>query len=140
LPAATEDFRDYQAIVWARNVWLKASWKGFTDLRGTDNHLILIDLTDIGINGAEAQDVLERAGITVNKNSIPFDRLPPSKASGIRVGTPAVSTRSMGPDEMKLIGTLISKVLTNPGDEDMIARIKTQVAELCDRFPLYPTR
>jgi glycine hydroxymethyltransferase len=141
--AATEDFRDYQKRIVLNAQCLAESLlkEGFTLISGgTDNHLILIDLTDIGINGAEAQDVLERAGITVNKNSIPFDRLPPSKASGIRVGTPAVSTRSMGPDEMKLIGTLISKVLTNPGDEDMIARIKAEVAELCDRFPLYSTR
>ena len=141
--AATEDFRDYQKRIVLNAQCLAESLleEGFTLISGgTDNHLILIDLTDMGINGAEAQDVLERAGITVNKNSIPFDRLPPGKASGIRVGTPAVSTRSMGPDEMKLIGSLISKVLTNPGDEDMIARIKAQVTELCDRFPLYPTR
>jgi glycine hydroxymethyltransferase len=141
--AATEDFRDYQKRIVLNAQCLAESLlkEGFTLISGgTDNHLILIDLTEMGINGAEAQDVLERAGITVNKNSIPFDRLPPSKASGIRVGTPAVSTRSMGPDEMKLIGTLISKVLTNPGDEDMIARIKAEVAELCDRFPLYSTR
>jgi glycine hydroxymethyltransferase len=141
--AATEDFRDYQKRIVLNAQCLAESLlkEGFTLIsRGTDNHLILIDLTDMGINGAEAQEVLERAGITVNKNSIPFDRLPPSKASGIRVGTPAVSTRSMAPDEMKLIGSLISKVLTNPGDEDMIARTKAQVAELCDRFPLYSTR
>jgi glycine hydroxymethyltransferase len=141
--AATEEFRDYQKRLVLNAKCLAESLleEGFTLISGgTDNHLILIDLTDKGINGAEAQEVLERAGITVNKNSIPFDPLPPGKASGIRVGTPAVSTRSMGPDEMKLIGSFISKVLTNPGDEDMIARIKAQVTELCDRFPLYSTR
>jgi glycine hydroxymethyltransferase len=141
--AATEDFRDYQKRVVLNAQCLAESLleEGFTLISGgTDNHLILIDLTDKGINGAEAQEVLESAGITANKNSIPFDRLPPVKASGIRVGTPAVSTRSMGPDEMRLIGSFISKVLTNPGDEDMIARIKAQVTELCDRFPLYSKR
>jgi len=141
--AATEEFRDYQKRLVLNAKCLAESLleESFTLISGgTDNHLILIDLTDKGINGAEAQEVLERAGITVNKNSIPFDPLPPGKASGIRVGTPAVSTRSMGPDEMKLIGSFISKVLTNPGDEDMIARIKAQVTELCDRFPLYSTR
>jgi glycine hydroxymethyltransferase len=138
--AATEDFRGYQKRIVTNSRSLAESLleEGFTLISGgTDNHLILIDLTERGINGADAQEVLEHAGITVNKNSIPFDPLPPGKASGIRVGTPAVSTRSMGPDEMKLIGSLISKVLTNPGDEDMISRIKDQVSELCDRFPLY---
>jgi len=141
--AATEDFRDYQKRLVLNAQCLAESLleESFTLISGgTDNHLILIDLTDKGINGAEAQEVLERAGITVNKNSIPFDPLPPSKTSGIRVGTPAVSTRSMGPDEMKLIGSFVSKVLTNPRDEDIIARIKVQVTELCDRFPLYSTR
>jgi glycine hydroxymethyltransferase len=141
--AATEDFRDYQkrTVLNARSLAESLLKEGFTLISGgTDNHLILIDLSERGINGAEAQELLERAGITVNKNSIPFDPLPPGKASGIRVGTPAVSTRFMGPDEMKLIGSLISKVLTNPGDEEMIARIKAQVTELCDRFPLYTTR
>jgi glycine hydroxymethyltransferase len=138
--AATEEFRDYQkrVVLNARCLAEGLVEEGFTLISGgTDNHLILIDLTDKGVNGAEAQEVLERAGITVNKNSIPFDPLPPGKASGIRIGTPAVTTRSMGPDEMGLIGSFISQVLTNPGDEDMIARIKAQVTELCDRFPLY---
>lgn len=141
--AATEEFRDYQkrVVLNARCLAEGLMEEGFTLISGgTDNHLILIDLTDKGINGADAQEALERAGITVNKNSIPFDPLPPGKASGIRVGTPAVTTRSMGLDEMKLIGAFISKVLTNPGDEDMIAGIKVQVTELCDRFPLYSRR
>jgi glycine hydroxymethyltransferase len=141
--AATEGFHDYQkrVVLNAQCLAEGLMGEGFTLISGgTDNHLILIDLTNKGINGAEAQEVLESAGITVNKNSIPFDPLPPGKASGIRVGTPAVSTRSMGSDEMKLIASFISKVLTNPGDEDMIAGIKAQVTELCDRFPLYSRR
>ncbi len=138
--AATEEFRDYQkrVVVNAQCLAEGLMEEGFTLISGgTDNHLILIDLTDKGINGAEAQEILERAGITVNKNSIPFDPLPPGKASGIRIGTPAITTRFMGTDEMRLIAAFISQVLTNPGDEDMIARIKAQVTELCDRFPLY---
>jgi glycine hydroxymethyltransferase len=141
--AATEEFRDYQKrlVLNARCLAENLLEEGFTLISGgTDNHLVLIDLTDKGINGADAQDALERAGITTNKNSIPFDPRPPAKASGIRVGTPAVTTRSMGPDEMKLIASFISKVLTNPGDEDIIAQIKAQVTELCDRFPLYSRR
>jgi glycine hydroxymethyltransferase len=73
----------------------------------------------------------------VNKNSIPFDPLPPGISSGIRIGTPAVTTRMMGPNEMRLIGSLIFRVLTNPLDENNIARTRQDVAELCDRFPLY---
>ncbi len=141
--AATQEFRDYQKqiVLNARCLAESLLEQGFTLISGgTDNHLILIDLTRQAVDGAEAQEVLERAGITVNKNSIPFDSRPPSKASGIRVGTPAVTTRSMGPDEMRMIGSFISKVLTNPGDEDIIARVKAQVTELCDRFPLYSRR
>ncbi len=104
---------------------------------GTDNHLMLVDLTDRGLTGAYAQERLEIAGITVNKNSVPFDPLPPGKASGIRLGTPAVTTRGMGPDQMKLIAALIGRVLTNPEDESMIAGVSREVGELCDRFPLY---
>lgn len=138
--AATQEFCDYQKrVVENAGVLAEALVEQGLSLisGGTDNHLILIDLTNRGINGAQAQEVLEEAGMTVNKNSIPFDRLPPVKSSGIRIGTPAVTTRSMGPEEMKLIAALIGKVLTNPGDEKMIARIKEQVTELCHRFPLY---
>ena len=138
--AATEDFRDYQRRV-VRNAKVLAEAlleEGFNLISGgIDNHLILVDLSEKGITGAEAQDQLERAGITVNKNSIPFDQLPPSKSSGIRIGTPAVTTRFMGPDEMRLIASLISRVLTNTADERMIAGIRNRAKELCVRFPLY---
>lgn len=138
--AAKPEFREYQkrTVETAKVLAEALLEEGFSLVSGgTDNHLILIDLTDKGINGAEAQELLEQAGITVNKNSIPFDPLPPAKSSGIRLGTPAVSTRLMGSDEMRLIATLIARVLTNAGDEKMIARVKEQVTELCDRFPLY---
>ena len=138
--AATEDFREYQERV-VRNAQALAEGlleEGFSLVSGgTDNHLVLVDLTGNGLNGVDAQEFLERSGITVNKNSVPFDPLPPGKASGIRIGTPAVTTRSMGPAEMRTIASLISKVLTNPRNETIIASVGAQVAELCDRFPLY---
>jgi len=138
--AARPEFREYQKNV-VRNARTLAEGlleQGFSLISGgTDNHLILVDVTSHGLNGAEAQEALEKAGITVNKNSIPFDRLPPAKASGIRIGTPAVTTRSMGPEEMRVIASMIFRALTNRGDEKIIARIREQVRELCDRFPLY---
>ncbi|MFH1117991.1 MAG: serine hydroxymethyltransferase [Pseudomonadota bacterium] len=138
--AATPEFRSYQERV-VRNAKVLADAlieNGFKLVSGgTDNHLILVDLTSKGLTGMDAQEVLERAGVTVNKNSIPFDPLPPTKASGIRIGTPAVTTRSMGEDEMRIIASFISRVLTNPADERIIAGVREEAAELCRRFPLY---
>jgi glycine hydroxymethyltransferase len=138
--AATDEFRDYQAkiVLNAKTLAEALLEEGFNLISGgTDNHLVLMDLTDLQITGAQAQDVLERAGITVNKNSIPFDPLPPGKASGIRIGTPAVTTRGMGPDEMRLIASFVWKVLSAPRDDTAIAKVKDQVKEMCDQFPLY---
>jgi glycine hydroxymethyltransferase len=138
--AATEAFRQYQRQIVENAIALADTLlaNGFRLISGgTDNHLVLVDVTDKGVTGAEAQELLEQAGITVNKNSIPFDPLPPTKASGIRIGTPAVTTRHMGPEQMRLIGSFISKILTNRGDEKMIADIKGQVTELCAQFPLH---
>lgn len=138
--AATVEFRDYQrrTVTNAQALATALLEHGFKLISGgTDNHLVLVNLTDSGITGAQAQDVLERAGITVNKNAIPFDPLPPGKASGIRVGTPAVTTRNMGPEEMRLIAALIGKALTNPYDETILGKVRADVIELCDRFPLY---
>jgi glycine hydroxymethyltransferase len=138
--AATAEFRTYQQKV-VKNAKALAEGlleEGFRLISGgTDNHLVLMDLSDKGVTGAEAQEILERAGITVNKNSIPFDPLPPGKASGIRIGTPAVTTRNMGTNEMRIIASLIAKVLAKPGDELVIARAKDRVLELCINFPLY---
>ncbi len=138
--AATDEFQEYQGRV-VQNAKVLAEaliTAGFKLISGgTDNHLILIDLSDKGVNGAEAQEILEGSGITVNKNSIPFDCLPASKASGIRIGTPAVTTRNMGPDEMRIIASLISKVISKPGDVHVTAQAKDQVKELCRNFPLY---
>jgi glycine hydroxymethyltransferase len=138
--AAKPEFRDYQKrMIHNAQVLAEALLEhGFNLVSGgTDNHLILINLVGRGITGAQAQDVLERAGMTVNKNSVPFDPLPPFKSSGIRIGTPALTTRYMGPDEMKLVALLIAKVLANPHDEQTISQTRQQVTELCYRFPLY---
>jgi len=138
--ATTEEFREYQerTVANAKTLAEALLEQGFELISGgTDNHLILMDLTNRGITGAQAQEALERAGITVNKNAIPFDPLPPGKASGIRIGTPAVTTRNMGPKEMRLVASLIARVLTNPHDETIIGKVRSEVSDLCDRFPLY---
>jgi len=104
---------------------------------GTDTHLLLIDLTPKGITGKEAEEVLEKAGITVNKNTIPFETRKPFIASGIRIGTPAMTTRGMGTKEMRQIGKWIVEVLEGRGDEKLISRTKKQVQECCEDFPIY---
>ncbi len=138
--AATAEFRKYQEKVVNNASVLGESLleHGFVLISGgTDNHLLLIDVTPYNINGAEAQLLLEQGGITANKNTIPFDPLPPAKASGIRLGSPAVTTRGMGPEEMKQIAGLIAKLLTNPSNQTIIQQVRTEVSELCERFPLY---
>ncbi|MCX5871716.1 MAG: serine hydroxymethyltransferase [Deltaproteobacteria bacterium] len=138
--ARTQEFKDYQSevVLNARTLGEELMNLGFRIVSGgTDNHLVLVDLTDKGVNGAQAQEILESAGITVNKNTIPFDPLPPGKASGIRIGTPAVTTRKMGPDEMRLIALWISEAIANRSNESVIGRIIENVRELCGRFPLY---
>ncbi len=103
---------------------------------GTDTHVFLIDVGARGITGKEAEKALDAAGITVNKNTIPFDPLPPLKASGIRIGTPAVTTRGMGIPEMEKIAELIAEVLAAPADEGTGQRVRGRVRELCGAFPL----
>jgi glycine hydroxymethyltransferase len=105
---------------------------------GTDNHLMLVDVFSKGITGKVAEAALGKAGITVNKNAIPFDQNPPMVASGIRVGTPAVTTRGMGEPEMDLIGDLMARALKTPEDEGALGMIRTEVERLCRKFPLYP--
>ena len=100
---------------------------------GTDNYLILINLINKGISGAEAQDRLEKAGITVNKNSIPFDPNPPFKPSGIRLGTPAITTRGMKEKEMKLIASWINDVIA---DAKNCSKVRNEVKKFCQKFPL----
>jgi glycine hydroxymethyltransferase len=107
---------------------------------GTDNHVFLLDVFSKGIFGKDAEKALDAAHITVNKNSIPFDANPPLKASGIRIGTPAVTTRGMGEAEMKEIGAMIAGILQAPADENHRDRVRAQVKELTARFPLYAHR
>jgi glycine hydroxymethyltransferase len=107
---------------------------------GTDNHVFLLDVFSKGIFGKDAEKALDAAHITVNKNSIPFDANPPLKASGIRIGTPAVTTRGMGEAEMKEIGAMIAGILQAPADEAYRDRVRAQVKELTARFPLYAHR
>jgi glycine hydroxymethyltransferase len=103
---------------------------------GTDNHLLLVDLTPTGITGKVAQDALEATGILVNRNAIPFDPKPPRISSGIRLGTPAVTTRGMGTREIKQIASLIIKVLSDLDSGKVKKEVRQQVAALCQRFPI----
>jgi glycine hydroxymethyltransferase len=107
---------------------------------GTDNHLMLVDTFQKGILGSEAELALGKAGITVNKNSIPYDTNPPLKPSGIRVGTPALTTRGMKEPEMRLIAVWITRALDQRNDDAALERIRGEVAELANRFPLYAWR
>jgi len=102
---------------------------------GTDNHLLLVDLTETGITGKEAEEALERTGIVVNRNPIPFDSRPPRVTSGIRLGTPAVTTRGFGGEEMKHIASLIIKVITNIGNDNIQSQVSQEVSQICQRFP-----
>jgi glycine hydroxymethyltransferase len=112
--------------------------KGFRIISGgTDTHLMLVDVFQKGILGSEAENALGVAGITVNKNAIPYDTNPPMKPSGIRIGTPALTTRGMKEAEMRVIGGWIAEALEHRGDEARLAKIRGQVGELADRFPLY---
>jgi glycine hydroxymethyltransferase len=104
---------------------------------GTDNHLMLVDLRNKGVTGKDAEIALEQSGITVNKNAVPFDDRPPLVTSGIRIGTPAVTTRGLKEKEMEMIGDLIDQVIRNVGNEKVYKDVKETVKKLCERFPLY---
>jgi glycine hydroxymethyltransferase len=138
--AMSEDFKAYQrqtvanAKALARHL-MDAGFELVTD--GTDNHLMMVDLRALDITGKEAERLLEKAGITVNRNAIPFEKLSPSIGSGIRIGTPAVTTRGMREDDMATIGAMIVKVLSYPQDDDVLRWARESVRDLCDRFPLY---
>src|SRR5206468_6907741 len=103
---------------------------------GTDNHLMLVDVTTRGVTGKEAEHLLDEIGITVNKNQIPFDKLPPNTSSGIRVGTPAVTSRGMGPDEMAEIGALIADAIERRDDAAELDRLAGRVGAISARFPV----
>src|SRR5207237_4190541 len=103
---------------------------------GTDNHLMLVDVTPLGVTGKDAEHLLDEIGLTVNKNAIPFDKQPPNVSSGIRVGTPATTTRGFGPDEMRSIGRLIVQAIASRGDPAEEARLAAEVRDIVDRFPV----
>ena len=115
---------------------LKNGAKVLTD--GTDNHLVLIDITVFGLGGKEAEKTLDSVNIFTNKNMIPFDKRTPFDPSGIRLGSPALTTRGLKESDFTTIGELIVKTLKNPHDEAMLKRIKADVKQICDRYPLYP--
>jgi glycine hydroxymethyltransferase len=138
--AATPEFAAYQRQVVANAKVLAASVaaEGFRLVSGgTDNHLFLVDVGKKGLTGKVAEKALDAAGITVNKNAIPFDPNPPMVTSGLRIGTPAVTTRGMGEAEMKTIGGLIAEVLAAPEEAAVQARVKARVRDLTSAFPLY---
>jgi glycine hydroxymethyltransferase len=105
---------------------------------GTDNHLFLVDLRENGLTGLEAEQALERGGISVNKNAVPFDAQSMAVTSGIRIGTPAVTTRGMREEEMRRIAAWIAQVLESPRDADRLQGIRKEVEKLCRTFPVYP--
>ena len=138
--ALSNEFREYQRQIVFNAAALADTLKnnGFSLISGgTDNHLMLVDFRKSEMTGKEAENLLDEVGITVNKNKIPFDERTPFVTSGIRIGTPAVTTRGMKEAEMVKIGELISEILLNPGDNAIKQNIKNEVINLCGRFPLY---
>lgn len=138
--ALQPEFKAYQQRV-LKNAQVLAKTLQATGLRivsgGTDNHLMLVDLRSKNVTGAEVENLMESIGITINKNSIPFDPAPPLKPSGIRLGTPAMTSRGMKEAEMEQIGNIIGRVITHKDDEKVVADAKTEVKGITKRFPLY---
>jgi len=138
--AATPEFKEYsrQVVANAKKLADELAARGWRIVSGgTDNHLLLVDVFVKGLTGKVAEACLESAGITVNKNTIPFDTNKPFIASGVRIGTPAITTRGMKEDEMVKIASWMDEALSNPEDESVLARVRGEVEELCGRFPLY---
>jgi glycine hydroxymethyltransferase len=141
--AMEPSFHEYQKQVTANAKALAAAvaQRGFRIVTGgTDNHLFLVEVHSRGITGTDAEKALDRAGITVNKNSIPFDPLPPMKGGGIRLGSPSVTTRGLREPEMEQIGGWVADVLEHMGEAPVEQRVRKQVAELAGRFPVYAAR
>ena len=143
LEALQPEFREYQRRI-LENAQALAEGLKSAGLRlvsgGTDTHLMLVDLRPKKLNGQVAEEALGKAGITVNKNLIPWDPEKPMTTSGIRLGTPALTTRGMGMREMMLVARLIGRVLDAPADEALLAKVRGEVRELCSHFPLYQDR
>ena len=143
LEALQPSFRDYaqQVVTNAKVLAETLAAEGFRIISGgTDTHLMLVDVFSKGMFGSEAEKALGEAGITVNKNAIPFDTNPPLKPSGIRIGSPALTTRGMQEAEMRQVGLWISEVLQHRSDAAVLAKIRKQVVEFAEGFPLYPER
>src|SRR5688572_28338182 len=141
--AASPEFQSYQKQLVKNAARLAKALQssGFRIVSGgTDNHIVLVDVFSKGHTGKVAEAALGQAGITVNKNAIPFDQNPPMVASGIRLGTPAVTTRGMGEAEMDLIAEFITRAMASPEDSGVLTRVKSEVEQLCRKFPLYPER
>ena len=139
--AMTPEFKEYSGqVVKNAKVLAKAmAEKGWRIVSGgTDNHLMLVDVTVKGFNGKQVQELLDKVKITVNKNTIPFDKESPFKGSGVRLGTPAVTTRGMKEKEMELIAELITETMKAPEDEASLSKIRSRVEALTQKFPLYP--
>lgn len=139
--ALTQEFRDYQfQIVKNAKTLADRLMQNDFDLvsGGTDNHLMLVKLMKEGLTGKEADETLERAGITLNRNMIPFDTAKPLVTSGIRIGTPAITTRGMLEPQMVQVADMITEVLRNIKSEETVSSVRSRVRELCDQFPLYP--
>lgn len=138
--ALNEDFKDYQTQVQKNASAMSAQFveMGYEIVSGgTDNHLILIDLRNKGVTGKTAEEALGKAAITVNKNMVPFDTESPFVTSGIRIGSPAMTTRGFKEEEFKQVAILIDKVIQNPNDESVHASVTNEVKSLCENFPLY---
>jgi glycine hydroxymethyltransferase len=141
--AASAEFAAYQKQIVKNAARLATALQssGFRIVSGgTDNHIVLLDVFSKGHTGKVAEAALGQAGITVNKNAIPFDQNPPMVASGVRLGTPAVTTRGMGEAEMDLIAEFITRAMASPEDTSALARVKAEVEQLCRKFPLYLDR
>jgi len=138
--ALADSFKEYQQRILQNAQALANTFlaSGFTLVSGgTDTHLMLLDLRNRGLTGKAAECALDEVGITVNKNTIPFDPQSPFVTSGIRIGTPAVTTRGMGEAEMQEIGTIIGKLLSNINDDTVREEVRLRVQSLCQKFPLY---
>jgi glycine hydroxymethyltransferase len=136
-------FRDYakQIVANAKVLADNLAAEGFRIISGgTDTHLMLVDVFSKGMLGSEAEKALDQAGITVNKNAIPFDTNPPLKPSGIRIGTPALTTRGMKENEMRQIAHWIAEALHHRTDASILAKVRKEVLSLCEEFPLYAER
>jgi glycine hydroxymethyltransferase len=141
--AMQPEFRDYarQIVANAKVLAQALADEGFRIISGgTDTHLMLVDVFSKGMLGSDAEKALGEAGITVNKNAIPFDTNPPLKPSGIRIGTPALTTRGMKELEMRQIGRWIAEALLHRTDVAVLSKVRKQVLELCEAFPLYAER